>query len=145
MNEIQETMTSEPTCCTREMSLQEVAQLMRDCDCGMLPVVESEQSKRPIGAITDRDIVCRILAEGKNPLECRAEDAMTRDCITLSEESSFEEALEVMEEHQIRRLIIVDEDQVITGVLSQADIARFNRDMAAEVVEKVSQPSGRPA
>ncbi|MFU8802932.1 MAG: CBS domain-containing protein [Bradymonadaceae bacterium] len=138
---IKDIMTGDPAVCTRDTSLEEVAKLMVDCDCGLIPVVESEQSMRPIGAITDRDIVVRLLAKGKNPLECKVEAAMTRDCVTASMDSELDEAIELMENNQIRRLMIVDEDDVLCGVVSQADIARQDRDLAGEVVERVSQPS----
>jgi CBS domain-containing protein len=142
MQKIKDLMTKDPACCTRDTSLHEVAKLMKECDCGMLPVIESEQSMRTIGVITDRDIVCRIIAEGKNPLEFNAEDAMTRNCITIGLDGELDEAAQLMEDNQIRRLIVVDEDQTVVGVVSQADIARTDRQIAGEVVERVSEPSG---
>jgi CBS domain-containing protein len=145
MTKIRELMTEEPACCTRDTSIEEVARLFKECDCGMLPVIESEQSMKAIGAITDRDIVCRLIAEGKNPLEFTVEEAMTRNCISIDVDGDLDEAAKLMEDHQIRRLIVVDEDQVVVGVLSQADIARADRETAAEVVERVSEPSGQSA
>jgi CBS domain-containing protein len=62
-----EIMTKDPACCTPDTGLQEVAQMMVDCDCGCIPVVDSEGSKMPVGMITDRDITCRVVAKGQNP------------------------------------------------------------------------------
>ncbi len=66
--QVKEVMTIDPACCVLETSLQEVAQMMIDHDCGEIPVVENKQNYLPIGVITDRDIVCRTIAKGSNPL-----------------------------------------------------------------------------
>ena len=69
-------MTPDPQCCTAETPLNEVAKLMVECDCGEIPVIDS--AKKLIGVITDRDIVCRVVAKGKNPSAMTAGDAMTQ-------------------------------------------------------------------
>ena len=65
--QVKEVMTADPACCISETTLTEVAKMMVDNDCGEIPVVESNESKLPIGVITDRDIVCRTVALGLNP------------------------------------------------------------------------------
>ncbi len=134
-------MTADPTCCTPHTSLQEAANLFVQCDCGMLPVVDSHETRRVIGAITDRDIVCRIIAEGQNPLECKVADCMSTPAFVIAPHDTIEFATELMEEHQIRRLIVIDEDGCAIGLVSQADIALYNRTLTGELLEQVSQPT----
>ena len=68
-------MTLGPACCTPSMTLDDVAKMMVECDCGCIPVVDGQDSKMPVGMITDRDITCRVVAQGKNPLDLTARDA----------------------------------------------------------------------
>jgi CBS domain-containing protein len=115
--------------------------LMVDCDCGEIPVVDNPQSRRPIGVITDRDIVCRTIAEGRNPLELSARDCMTTGVIAVGADKSVDDACELMERHQIRRIPVVDGQGCCCGIVSQADIARRVSERAAgEVVRDVSKP-----
>ena len=81
---VEEIMTKNPACCTADSKLQEVAQMMVTNDCGCIPVVENEESKKPIGMITDRDITIRTVAEGKNPLDLTAGDVMSDQVITVA-------------------------------------------------------------
>ncbi len=106
-----------------------------------IPVVETEQSRKPIGVVTDRDIVCRTVAKGLNPLTLTAEDCMTMPCLFVGETESIEQCLEIMEENQIRRLVIVDENGSISGIVSQADIVRADPAYASEMVREISEPS----
>lgn len=139
---IRELMTASPTCCSRGTSLREVAQMMVQEDCGAIPVVESTDDHHIVGVITDRDIVCRAVAEGKNPQEMTAEDCMTGNVITVNPEMTVEECCELMELHQIRRVAVLDHEGVCCGMVAQADIAlRASEAAAAEVVREVSHPS----
>ncbi|HZQ54480.1 MAG TPA: CBS domain-containing protein [Bryobacteraceae bacterium] len=139
--QVRELMTSKPTCCTPDTPLQEVARMMLRCDCGEIPVVDSRESMRPIGAITDRDITIRALAEGRNPLELKASDCMTQPCVTVSENASIVDCIHLLEEHQIRRIPVVDARGRCCGIVSQADVARRIDHHAAEVLKQVSQPA----
>ncbi|HSL21633.1 MAG TPA: CBS domain-containing protein [Vicinamibacterales bacterium] len=135
-----EIMTSNPACCTPDTSLGEVARLMVENDCGEIPVVDSQQRKKPVGVVTDRDIVVRMLAQGHNPLERTAQDAMTAPATTVTPEMDLDECANIMERKQIRRVPVVDESGRVTGMVSQADIVRTARDrMAAELVREVSE------
>jgi CBS domain-containing protein len=139
---VREVMTSEPVCCTSDTNLRDVARLMKEHDCGLLPVVDNEQNKKPIGTITDRDIAIRVVAEGKNPLELTAGDCMTSPCITVHDEDSLEDCINVMQENQIRRIVVVDKNGKCAGIVAQADIARkLNAKTTAEVVEQISEPN----
>ena len=140
-----EIMTEDPACCTRETSLQEVARRMVENDCGCIPVVESREDLRPVGVVTDRDICCRVVAAGKNPLELTAADCMTSPCITVTPETSVEECCQVLEENRIRRAVVVDHEGRCCGIVAQADIAGAEDDKAAEVVRIVSEPMHAPS
>jgi CBS domain-containing protein len=141
-----EIMSDHPACCTPDTPLGDVAQLMLDKDCGEIPVVESKDSARPVGVITDRDIVCRTVARKRNPLEMKAEDAMTKTVVCVTPDTSLEECCDIMEENQIRRLPVVDHNGDICGMVAQADIARNTpKEKAAEVLRFISQPSARAA
>lgn len=135
-----EIMTSNPACCTPDTNLREVARLMVENDCGEIPIVDDQNSKKPLGVITDRDIVVRMLAQGHNPLERTARDAMTSPATTVTPETDLDECANVMERKQIRRVPVVDEAGRVTGMVAQADIVRTARDqMAAELVREVSE------
>jgi CBS domain-containing protein len=133
-------MTRYPTCCTPGTSLDRVAQLMVLQDCGEIPIVEDEVSRVPIAVVTDRDIVCRVLARGKNPLEYTAESCMSQPIVTVPEEMFVDDVLATMEKHQIRRVPVVNAGGQCVGVISQADIAwRAPKKEVAELVREVSR------
>jgi len=143
---VREIMSSSPVCCDPQSSLEDVAKLMVEHDCGDIPVVESGNSGRPIGMITDRDITCRTVAQGRNPLELHAADCMSSPVITVTPDTVIEDCCRTMEAHQIRRVAVVDEAGSCCGVVSQADIARAARPkLAAEVVKEVSRPGSTPS
>ncbi len=138
--QVKDIMTREPACCMPDTNLQEVARLMVECDCGEIPVVENRQSMKPVGVVTDRDICCRTVAEGKNPLEMTAGDCMSSPCVTVTPEMGVEDCCRVMEENQIRRVPVVDERGACCGIVAQADIAqRASERETAEVVKEVSR------
>jgi CBS domain-containing protein len=140
--QVKEVMTSDPACCIPETGLREVAQMMIDHDCGEIPVVENKETKRPIGAITDRDIVCRSVARGLNPLDLRVADCMSKPCVTVTPDMSVEECSRIMEENQIRRVPVVDASGSCCGIVALADIAlHAKRTIVGEVVKEVSQPT----
>ncbi len=140
--QVREIMTENPACATPNMGLGEVARLMKDCDCGAIPVMEGQDSGKCIGIVTDRDIVMRCLADGKNPLECRVGDAMSSQVITVYADDRLEDAIRAMEENEIRRIVVVDENNQCIGMLSQADIAlNAPATQTAELVRDVSEPS----
>lgn len=131
-------MTRDPATCAPNTPLREVARMMVERDCGAIPVVDEQT--RPIGIVTDRDIVTRAVAGGENPLEHTAGDCMTQGCVTVTEEMSAELCCQHLEERQIRRAVVVDGDGRCIGMVAQADVARHSEMLAAEVVTAVSMP-----
>ena len=139
---IKEIMTASPACCTPETSLREVAAMFVDHDCGAIPVVDSVDTRRPIGIVTDRDIACRAVAKGLNALELTARDCMSSPSVTIQEDASLDEAIQLMEDNRVRRLPVVDERGRCIGVVAQADIAlSAGKGKTAEVLKEISQPS----
>ena len=140
---VKEVMTADPACCTADTPLPEVAKMMKESDCGCIPVVDDMTNKKPVGMITDRDITIRTLAEGRNPMDMKASEAMTGNVMTVTPETSLEECCNLMEEHQIRRVAVVDKNGSCCGMIAQADIA-VNADSSktAEVVQEVSRGAG---
>ena len=136
---VSEIMTKNPAHCFDTTSLADVAKMMAECDCGSIPVVDGAETKKPIGTITDRDIVLRTLAHNKNPLTMLAGEVMTMDPVTVREDASFEEACEAMEKAQIRRILVVDKNGACCGIVAQADVAlKAGESQTAELVKDVS-------
>jgi len=139
---IKDIMTVGPASCTPETPLREVAQLMIDNDCGEIPVVNDSTACIPVGVITDRDIVCRTLAKGFNPLEMTAADCMSSPVLSLKEDDPLDLCYRVMEENQIRRVPIVDASGRCTGIVSLADVAqKVSMADSGEVLQGVSASS----
>lgn len=136
--ELNDVMTSNPASCKRDTPLRQVAQMMIDNDCGLIPVVDEDG--KPLGVVTDRDIAIRAVAGGKGP-ECCAGDCMSAPVTTVSSDSSLADCCAAMESGQVRRVPVVDADGRLCGIVSQADVALSGRDeKTAEVVRKVSKP-----
>ena len=131
-------MTPDPACCSPHTSIDQVAKMMIQNDCGEIPIVDA--ANRPLGVVTDRDIVCRIVAEGKNPLGYTAEQAMTTPAVALGTDVSIEDVILTMEDHQIRRVLVVDEEGACAGIIAQADLAmKGPARKTSELVREVSQ------
>jgi CBS domain-containing protein len=135
-------MTPDPACCGPNTTLDEVAALMVQNDCGEIPIVDVNDCL--IGVITDRDIVCRVVAHGMNPTGRTVKDCMTQPVVTVREETQLNDIISAMERHQIRRVPVVTNGGICTGIIAQADVARSARERdVAELVCEVSQATGR--
>jgi CBS domain-containing protein len=135
-------MTNHPVCCEDDDTLQAVAALMAAHDCGEIPVLKTNGGRKLIGVITDRDIVCRIVAKGLNPREATAADCMTAPAITISPDSDLDECCSLMERHQVRRLPVVDATDNCIGIVSIADLAAYGfTNEALAVFRDVSRKS----
>src|SRR5262245_66186755 len=114
-------MTVNPALCTPDTSLDRVAKLMVQHDCGEIPVVDA--AEQVVGVVTDRDIVCRVVAEGKNPSAYPAEHCMTSRVVTVTQDPSLSEVLTTMEKQQVRRVPVGADRGGCFGMISQADVA----------------------
>ena len=140
MSDVTSVMTANPCCCKADTPLADVARMMVDNDCGMIPVVDADG--KPVGAVTDRDIATRIVACGKDPASACACDAMSSPVRTVATGTSLYDATCVMEAEKIRRVIVVDDAGELAGVAALADLALAGKDEAtAQVVKEVSEPA----
>jgi CBS domain-containing protein len=135
-------MTLNQACCTPDTSLEQVAKLMVQHDCGEIPVIDS--AEHVVGVITDRDIVCRVVAQGKNPLAYPAEICMSELVVTVSVDTPIADVVTTMEKHQIRRVPVVDEEGRCAGMISQSDVAWTGGEhQVAELVREISRDTGQ--
>lgn len=134
-------MTQNPACCKPETPLDQVARLMVQHDCGGIPVIDV--AERVVGVITDRDIVVRVVAEGKNPLAYPASSCMSELVVTVTTDATLADVLSTMERHQVRRVPVVDGAGGCVGIISQADLAWAGKEKdVAELVREVSRDTG---
>lgn len=114
----------------------ELARMMRDQDIGSIPIGEND---RLVGMVTDRDIVCKGLANGKDVSALTARDVMTGPIVYCRDDEEIDDAARIMEEHEIRRLPVINENKRMVGILSMGDIADCaSRDLTAEVTRAVA-------
>ena len=134
---IRDVMTPNPCTVTPNDSIQTAARIMRDQDTGAIPVVENG---KPVGMVTDRDIVVRAVAEG-GQANSSVRDVVSSGLICATPDMSTREASELMSEHQVRRLPVIDGHDLV-GIVSQADIAKnVDEEEVGELVEAISQSS----
>ena len=139
---IEALMTPNPACCTPETSIQDVARLMLQHDCGEIPVVAEKNSGGLIGVVTDRDIVVRLVARGEDVQGATAATCMTQPAVSLRPDAQVSDAIEMMQAHQVRRLPVVDAEGAVCGIVAQADLARWaTSEQTGDLVRDVSEPS----
>jgi CBS domain-containing protein len=134
-----EIMTRDVRTATREMALRDVAIMMRDGDMGSVPVVEDG---RLVGIVTDRDIVVRCVADGRDP-SAAVSEAMTTEIYSVRPDDFAFEAVRLMGDKQVRRVPVVDADGKLAGIISMADVALETEDELeiAETLEEISSGS----
>jgi CBS domain-containing protein len=134
---VRESMTSNPCAIDADKPVSYAAKMMKDEDVGFAPIVEGN---RLIGTVTDRDIVVRVVAEGKDPDSLRVTEIATRQLVTVDPQQDLDEALRLMARHQVRRIPVVEEDGRLVGVVAQADVARdADESKTGEAVEQISR------
>ncbi len=117
--------------------IREIARLMREHDIGSVPIGEND---RLVGMVTDRDIVCRAVADGKNLDNLKARDVMSEGIFYCREDADLQEAVRLMEEKQIRRLPVIDQNKRMVGILALGDISHAGpRNLSGEVLQAVSR------
>ena len=122
-----------------QATLAEAAKKMASQDIGSLPVCADRRSV--VGIITDRDITVRAVARGMDPNQTRVEEVMTRDVLSCRSDSEVEDACQLMEKRQVRRLLVTADDDTPVGIVSLGEIALCLREsQSGEVLRKVSEP-----
>jgi CBS domain-containing protein len=133
---IKEVMTSEVKACEPDTTVAEAAKVMAREDVGPVPIVEEG---RLTGIVTDRDIVTRVVAEGRDPNSTTVGEIASRDLVTVSPDDDLDMALKHLAQNQVRRIPVVEGGRLV-GIVAQADIARLGSDAkTGEVVEEISR------
>ena len=142
----QEIMTATPACCTPDDTVETAARLMAENDCGCLPVVEDTETNRLVGVVTDRDLACRCLGEGKGA-DTLVREVMSAEPSCCTPDSDVDEVQRIMAERQVRRVPVIDDQGCCVGMIAQADLARTDRAASdrdvGRVVESISEPTDR--
>lgn len=134
-------MTVEPVCILPKATLEEAARAMARHDVGALPVVNTAQDRVLVGIITDRDMVCRAIAEGRSP-QGPVRDYMSAPVAIIALDTPVAVACELMRHKQLRRLVVVDREMRCLGIVSQADVARsVSEEDTGAIVKAISNPS----
>ncbi|HEV3143444.1 MAG TPA: CBS domain-containing protein [Gemmataceae bacterium] len=137
---VSEVMTPSVQCIHTEATAQEAAERMKALDLGSLPVCDND---RLVGMLTDRDLVIRAMAHGDDPKSTTVRDNMTPDTIFCFEDQNVEDAARLMRDKQIRRLLVLNRNKRLVGILSLGDLAMETQDehLAAETLERISEPA----
>ncbi|HEX5412200.1 MAG TPA: CBS domain-containing protein [Terriglobia bacterium] len=144
MTSCSELMTRNPASCLPSDSAFDAAKLMKQQDIGPIPVVESRESNRLVGIITDRDLTLRVLAERRDPETTKVGEIMSRNPAVCNQAENVQTALNTMSSRQVRRIPVINDQRGLVGIISQADIATrmgAPRKIAA-VVQRVSTAPG---
>jgi CBS domain-containing protein len=134
---VHEAMTSNPCAIEADRSVAYAAKMLKQEDVGVAPIVESG---RLVGMLTDRDIVVRVVAEGKDPDSVSVRDVASSNVVSIDPRQDLDEALQLMARYQVRRLPVVEQDGRLVGVVAQADIAEVAKPKkTGELVEEISR------
>lgn len=138
--QLREVMTRNVEEISPQIPLTQAAEKMRSLDVGALPVCKDG---RPLGMLTDRDITLRAVAAGRDPSQMLVSEAMTPSIIFCYEDDDVREAAKIMQQKQVRRVVVFDHDDCPCGIISLGDIATRAQDgqLSSEVLERVSEPA----
>lgn len=139
---VREIMTQEPMCCIPEDSAQKVAKMLLEHNIGSMPVVLDQQSHKLVGIITDRDLCCSIVAQGLDPKTTTIARFITTTPTSCRDGENVEKCEKAMQEHQVRRIPVVDGEGRCIGIVSQADLALKDKpEKVAKTVAEISKPA----
>jgi CBS domain-containing protein len=143
---VRDVMSQNPTCCTPGDSAQSVARIMRDRNVGAVPVIADQQTRQLIGMITDRDFCCSIVADGLDPKKTTIEKFISANPIACRDGENIEKCERLMQDHQVRRVPVVDSNGSVIGIVSQADLAlRDKPERVSRTVAEISRSDKQPA
>ena len=141
MKKCREVMTAEPVCCVPTDTVARIAKLMKTENIGSVPICEDRHGKKLLGIVTDRDLALQIVAENREASSTKVQNIMTREPLTCRAVDDLQTALDAMEKHQVRRILVIDDDRRLIGMISQADVAvrSDEPEKTAEVVQEISK------
>lgn len=139
---VKDVMTASPISCQPADNVEHVARLMREHDCGFIPVCAAGKL---VGVITDRDITTRVVAAGKRPIDLPVSDVMTKTVFTVGQDENVQAAIDRMETKQVRRLPVIDDKGRVVGIVAPSDLAPIFASMnVADFLLAVSYWSRKP-
>jgi CBS domain-containing protein len=135
---VRDVMTPNPASVSEKDSIKRVAEIMKREDAGVVPVVDG---RKVIGMITDRDIVIRLIAEGKDPSNAKVNEAMSKEVRAVKEDTPINEVLQLMSREQIRRVPVTNKNNELIGIVSIGDIASDSKETVkvGRTVEEISE------
>jgi CBS domain-containing protein len=141
MKKCDEVMTKYPVCCLPTDSVAKAAELMKSRNIGSIPVIENEKTQKLVGIVTDRDLALTIVAVGRDAKSTNVDAVMTYKVVSCLADDDLQKALDAMAKQKLRRIPIVDHDNKIVGIITQADVAtRINQaEKTAEMVKEISK------
>ena len=143
---VREAMSANPVCCLPSDSAMKVAATLREQNIGSLPVVADHDSRRLIGMITDRDLCCTVIADGLDPRKTAIEKFVTANPVSCRDGENVEHCDRLMQEHQIRRIPIVDGEGRCIGIVAQAGLALKDKpERVSKTVSEISKPEQKPS
>jgi CBS domain-containing protein len=131
--QVRELMRMKPVCCTPSCTARLAASIMNEVDTGVVPVLE-KLGKKVLGVVTDRDLCLKVIARGRNPDCVQVAECMTANPISCRSGDDLHTALELMRYYQIRRILVVNAENEIEGVLSIGDLIRSDRTSTEQVM-----------
>ena len=138
---VRDVMTPDPVCCIPEDTAQKVARILRDQNVGSVPVVLDQQSHKLVGIITDRDLCCGLIAEGLDPKTTRIEQFVSLNPVTCRDGENINECEMLMQQHQIRRIPVVDGREKCIGIVAQSDLALHEKpEKVSQTLAEISKP-----
>lgn len=141
---IRKLMTKAPTYCTASCTAEMAANLMNQCDSGILPVVQDSLDLKLIGVVTDRDLCLAVIAARRDPAHTVVNECMSRNAKCVGPDNDVDNAVRIMAEHQVRRLPVVEENGRLVGMISLADLIEqqgISSEMLASTLKKICSPS----
>jgi CBS domain-containing protein len=139
---IREVMSRDPVCCVLTDSAQAVARILCDRNIGSVPVVADQQTKKLVGMITDRDLCCSVIAQGLDPKTTAIEKFITLAPVSCRDGENVESCERLMQQHQVRRIPVVDAEDRVIGIISQADLALNDKpERVSKTVAEISKTS----
>ena len=142
---VREVMSRDPACCVLSDSAQTVARILCQRNIGSMPVVADQESRKLVGMITDRDLCCSVIAQGLDPTTTKIEKFISLPPLSCRDGENIETCERLMQEHRIRRVPIVDAEDRVIGMVSQADLALHDKpervSKTVAEISKASQPS----
>jgi len=136
---VRDVMTADPACVRESDGIVEAARIMKSEDAGVVPIVDND--RKLVGIITDRDIVVRLVAGGRNPLDCKVNEAMTKNIRSVRDDASVDEVLSIMRGANVRRVPVCDASDRIVGIVSMGDLAveTGEKGKVGDVVQDISE------